>query len=168
LKTESRLVYATLASVPARIIDGIAELENWVGREVGVSDWFLVTQTWINRFAELTDDHQWIHVDPQRAAADSPFHSTIAHGFLTLAMLSEFSRQAVDIRGDYKMRINYGINRLRFPAPVPAGASIRGHFTLQALEKFAGGTQIVWNVTVEVLGSPKPALAAEWVTRVYD
>jgi acyl dehydratase len=153
--------------MPARAIDGLGELRTLVGQEIGQSGWFMVDQHRIAQFAETTEDRQWIHLDAERAEAESPYHSTIAHGFLTLSLLSEFSREAVDIRGDFKMRINYGLNRVRFPAPVPAGSRIRGRFTLAAVEDFEGGSQVVWNVVVEVEGGSKPALAAEWVTRIY-
>ena len=153
--------------MPSRIVNGIEELRTLVGHEIGLSDWFLVDQQRIAQFAETTEDRQWIHLDSDRASHESPYQSTIAHGFLTLSLLSEFSREAIDIRGDFKMRINYGLNRVRFPAPVPAGARIRGRFTLAAVEDFEGGVQVVWTVIVEVEGGAKPALAAEWVTRLY-
>lgn len=154
--------------MPTRVVDGIAELRTLVGQEVGTSDWFTIGQERIAQFAQVTEDRQWIHLDQARAAAESPYRSTIAHGFLTLSMLSEFSREAVDIRGDFKMRINYGLNRVRFPAAVPAGARVRGRFVLVAVEDVEGGVQVVWGVTVEVEGGgAKPALAAEWVTRIY-
>jgi acyl dehydratase len=126
-----------------------------------------VDQERIAQFAETTGDRQWIHLDSARARTESPYRSTIAHGFLTLSMLSELSREAIDIRGEFKMRINYGLNRVRFPAPVPAGARVRGHFTLASVEDFEGGSQVTWTVIVEVEGGAKPALAAEWVTRLY-
>jgi acyl dehydratase len=153
--------------MPARIIAGIEELRTLAGKEVGVSDWFLLSQERIDRFAEITVDSQWIHVDAARARTESPYGTTIAHGFLTLSLLSEFSRQAVDLRGGFKMRINYGINRLRFPAPVPSGSRIRGRFALKEVSDIEGGVQVVWDCTVEVEGGVKPAVAAEWVTRIY-
>lgn len=150
-----------------RTIQGVDELRTLAGQDVAASEWFEVTQDQINRFAQTTRDSQWIHVDAARAAAESPYGTTIAHGFLTLSMLSDFSRDAVHIAGDYKMRINYGLNRVRFPAPVPAGSQIRGKFHLGSVEDIEGGVQIVWNVTVEVEGKAKPALAAEWLLRIY-
>src|SRR5437016_3788311 len=114
-----------------RVIEGIAELKTLTGQEVGVSDWLQVTQPMIDRFAQLTGDDQWIHVDVERAKNETPFKSTIAHGFLTVSLLSQLSRQAVEVRGDFKMRINYGFNRLRFVSPVPAGSRIRARFTAQ-------------------------------------
>ena len=153
--------------MPARVVNGIDELKTLMNQEIGLSDWFQVAQERIAEFAEATEDRQWIHLDTDRARGESPYQSTIAHGFLTLSMLSEFSREAVDIRGEFKMRINYGLNRVRFPAPVPAGSRIRGRFTLAAVEDFDGGAQVTWAVIVEVEGGSKPALAAEWVTRLY-
>jgi acyl dehydratase len=144
-----------------RILHSLDELRALTGSEAGVSPWRTVTQDMINEFATLTGDQQWIHTDPARCAAESPFHTTIAHGFLTVSLLSELSRQAVDVRGDFKLRINYGFNRLRFPAPVPSGARIRAHFAVGKIED----TTVTWLVTVEVEGASKPALAAEWLIR---
>jgi acyl dehydratase len=146
-----------------RVVNGIAELKTLTGQEVGVSDWIQVTQQMIDRFAELTGDDQWIHVDVQRARNQTPFGSTIAHGFLTVSLLSKLSRQAVEIRGDFKMRINYGFNRLRFVSPVPAGSRIRARFTAQNVTD----NEVTWLVTVEVEGSQKPAIVAEWLGRFY-
>ncbi len=151
-----------------RIIEGIEELRGLVGREAGSSDWIEVTQEAIDRFADLTGDHQWIHVDTERARAESPYKTTIAHGFLTLSLLSRMSREAVQVRGEFKMRINYGLNRVRFVSAVPAGARVRGRFRVQSVEDVPGGVQTLWNITVELEGSDKPALVAEWLTRVYS
>jgi acyl dehydratase len=134
---------------------------------VAVGDWFPVEQSRIDAFADATGDHQWIHQDVERAKTESPFGQTIAHGFLTLSLLSHLSQECFEIRGDFKMRINYGLNRVRFPAPVLAGARIRPRFTLQSLEEFDEGYQAVWAVTIEVEGGRKPALYAEWVIRLY-
>lgn len=151
-----------------RTIHGIAELKSLVGQEVAVSDWFPLTQERIDRFAQLTEDDQWIHIDTERAAKESPYGTTIAHGFLTLSMLSEFSRKSVVIEGNFSRRINYGLNKVRFPAPVPAGSRIRGRFTLASVEDVEGGVQVAWNCLVEVEGGTKPAVAAEWLTRLYE
>ncbi|HEY0406594.1 MAG TPA: MaoC family dehydratase [Pyrinomonadaceae bacterium] len=147
-------------------IESVAGLREQVGREVSVSDWLEVTQERVNQFAEATDDRQWIHIDPERAASESPFKQTIAHGFLTLSLLSELSKRAISI-GGVKMGINYGLNRVRFIAPVPAGARIRGRFTLDALEEIKGGAQATWSVTIEREGGDKPCCAAEWLVRYY-
>ena len=146
-----------------RVINGIEELKTLAGQEVGVSDWVAVTQEMIDRFADLTGDHQWIHVDVERARAETPFGTTIAHGFLTVSLLSQLSRHALDVRGDFKMRINYGFNRLRFVSPVKAGSRIRGRFTPQKVTD----NEVTWLVTVEVEGGDKPALVAEWLGKFY-
>ena len=146
-----------------RVINGLEELRALQGQEIGVSDWVPVTQEMIDRFADLSGDHQWIHVDVARAQRETPFGSTIAHGFLTVSLLTELSRRAVEVRGDFKMRINYGFNRLRFVSPVPAGAKIRGRFTAKTVTE----NEVTWLVTVEIEGREKPALVAEWLGRFY-
>jgi acyl dehydratase len=148
-------------------IENIAELRKEVGKEVGFSDWLEVSQERINRFAEATDDRQWIHTDPERAARESPFRETIAHGFLTLSLLSDLIRLAISV-GGVRMGINYGLNRVRFVAPVPAGSSIRGRFTLATLDDIKSGVQATWNVVVERKGSEKPCCIAEWLVRYYE
>jgi len=146
------------------VIPGIDRLKDWVGREVAVTEWITVSQEHIDEFADATGDDQWIHVDPERAATESPYGKTVAHGFLTLSLLPYLMREAVDIHGA-RMGINYGLNRVRFPAPVPAGSRVRARFLLASAEDIEGGVQAVWNVTVECEGQAKPALVAEWVTR---
>jgi acyl dehydratase len=141
----------------------VDELRALTGQEVGVSDWFTVTQEMIDRFADLTDDHQWIHVDVERAKRESQFGTTIAHGFLTVSLLPSLSHQALDVRGNFNMRVNYGFNRLRFVSPVPAGARIRARFTAQKVTD----NEVTWLVTVDVEGSEKPAIVAEWLGRFY-
>jgi acyl dehydratase len=152
--------------MPVTQIKNTAELANYAGKEVGISDWFDVSQDRINQFAEATEDRQWIHIDPERAASESPFKTTIAHGFLTLSLLSVLAKSAISV-GGVRMGINYGLNRVRFVSPVPAGARIRGRFTLAALEEIKGGVQSTWNVTVEREGSDKPCCVAEWLVRYY-
>jgi acyl dehydratase len=137
------------------------------GQEVAVGEWFEIAQDRIDRFAEDTCDRQWIHIDAERARRESPYGTTIAHGFLTLSLLSHLSREAVEVQGAFSRRINYGLNRVRFPAAVAAGARVRGRFTLDAVRQVDGGIEIVWGVAVEIEGSPKPACVAEWVTRLY-
>ena len=150
-----------------RVVNGVDELRTLVGQEAGFSEWRTITQTQIDRFAELTGDDQWIHVDMERARRESPYQTTIAHGFLTVSLLSSMIREAVDVRGEYKMRINYGFNRLRFTGSVPAGSRIRGRFTLNSVKDVDGGVEIAWGVSVEVEGREKPALVAEWLGRTY-
>jgi acyl dehydratase len=153
--------------MPITHIESIARLRDHVGREVAISDWLEVSQERINQFAETTDDRQWIHVDPERAARESPFKRTIAHGFLTLSLLSELGKRAMSV-GGVRMGINYGLDRVRFVSPVPAGSRIRGRFALSALTDIRGGVQAAWNVTVERDGGDKPCCVAEWLVRYYD
>ncbi|MCP5113510.1 MAG: MaoC family dehydratase [bacterium] len=152
--------------MPQRIVT-IEELRGLTGREFAVSDWFEVTQDAINRFAGLTEDRQWIHLDAERAEKELPWKSTIAHGFLTLSMLTHLADASFQIKDDFQRAINYGFNRVRLPAPVPAGARIRAHFSVGAVEDVKDGIQLVWNVLVEVEGNEKPALVAEWIARLY-
>jgi acyl dehydratase len=153
--------------MPQRQIAGIEELKTLVGQEIGTSEWFEMEQSRINAFADATNDHQWIHVDVERAKTETPFGSTIAHGFLTLSMLPHLAAQAYKVQGDFKMGINYGLNRLRFISPLPAGSRIRAHFTLQSVDDIPGGTQLKVVATVEREGGEKPALVAEWLMRYY-
>jgi acyl dehydratase len=140
-------------------------LSDRIGQEVAVSPWLEVTQERIDAFAEATGDRQWIHVDAAKAAAESPFKSTIAHGFLTLSLVSILLRTAM--RFTAKMALNYGVNRVRFVSAVPVGSRVRGRFTPGAVESVAGGAQVTWNITVEREGQEKPACVAEWIVRYY-
>lgn len=148
--------------MPARILT-LEQIKNMIGQEIGVSDWLRIEQEDIQRFADLTHDQQWIHVEEERAARESPFHATIAHGFFTLSLLSHFAHQVFEVRGDFQMTINYGMNRLRFVSPVPAGARVRGRVAVHEV----GDKQVIWLVTVDLEGGTKPALVAEWITRYY-
>jgi acyl dehydratase len=143
------------------------QLRSLVGREAGTSDWLVIDQPMIDAFAQVSGDRQWIHTDPRRAKTESRFGRTIAHGFLTLSLLSRLSHEAIEVSGDFGMRINYGLNKLRFPSPVPEGSRIRARFAVQSVEDIEGGHQVIWLVTVELEGSQKPALVAEWVLRYY-
>ena len=144
----------------------LGRLGDLAGREVGVSDWLLVTQDRIDAFADATDDHQWIHVDPERARTGTPFGTTIAHGFLTLSLVSALVRDAVTVKGA-RMALNYGLNRVRFVSPVPSGSRIRARVTLANVDAMADSIQAIWNVTIEVDGGTKPAVVAEWIVRYY-
>jgi len=146
-----------------RVFNSLDELRPLIGQEAGVSLWFEITQDAINRFADVSGDHQWIHVDVERARSESRYGNTIAHGFLTLSLLSHLSRQAVDVRSGLPMRVNYGLNRVRFPSPVVAGSRVRARFAPQSVS----ASEIVWLVTMEIEGGEKPALVAEWITRFY-
>jgi len=149
------------------VLENPDSLTEWVGREIGVTDWCTITQDLIQQFAEVTGDRQWIHVDQDRARQDSPFKTTIAHGFLTLSLLSRFLRQVVEIRSGVRMTVNYGLNRVRFPAPVRAECRIRAHFAVQSVRQVAGALEAVVEVTIEAEGSAKPCCVAEWVLRYY-
>jgi acyl dehydratase len=144
----------------------VDQLDDLVGREVGVSEWHEVTQPMIDRFADATGDHQWIHIDAARAAAQSPFKTTIAHGFLTLSLISSLLRSALTPTG-VRLAINYGLNRVRFVSPVPSGSRVRGRFTLAAVERTGDAIQATWSATIEREGADKPACVAEWIVRYY-
>jgi acyl dehydratase len=146
--------------------ESLEELRKAVGAEVGVSDWLQIDQSRINLFADATDDHQWIHVDPQ-AAAQGPFGTTVAHGYLTLALLPKLSEGVVRVKG-VRMGVNYGLNKVRFPAPVPVGSRVRARYELVSVEDVDnGGVQTVFRVTVEREGGDKPVCVAETVSRFY-
>jgi acyl dehydratase len=145
----------------------VEDVRQSIGKQAGASDWLTVSQELIDQFADLTGDRQWIHVDAERARRESPFGATVAHGFLTVALLSRLVREAVDVQADSKLRVNYGFNRLRFPAPVTAASRIRACVTPNSVRDVEGGIEIAWGVVVEIEGQAKPALAAEWLVRMY-
>ena len=147
--------YATIEALEAAI--GVAE---------ELSDWFQIDQDRVNTFADATDDHQWIHVDPARCAQESPFGTPVAHGFLTLSLLPAMLENALRM-SDVEMGLNYGLNKVRFPAPVPVGSRLRARLHLGSVEEFEGGAQLAWNVTVECEGSAKPVCVAEFLVRRY-
>jgi len=147
-------------------ITDVRALHDRIGEEIAVSEWFEVTQARINQFAEATGDAQWIHVDPTRASAESPFKTTIAHGFLTLSLLSSLIRDEMTFHG-LRMAINYGMNRMRFVAPVPAGSRIRARFVPVSVEDASGSVQVNWQATIEREHSDKPCCVAEWIVRYY-
>jgi acyl dehydratase len=158
---------ATGDTVPV-VIETPESLRDLVGREITGSEWFTVTQDHIQRFADVIDDQQWIHVDRERAQRESPYGATIAHGVLTLSLLSHFMRQAIQIRGGLHMGINYGFNRVRFPSPVLAGAKIRAHFTLRSLKEVPDALEAVFDARVEIQSTDKPCCVAECVARYYS
>ncbi|HEY7490379.1 MAG TPA: MaoC family dehydratase [Candidatus Tectomicrobia bacterium] len=149
-----------------KIIAGLEELKTYVGKEIGVSNWCEVTQAMINTFADATGDHQWIHVDVERAQKESPYGGPIAHGFLTLSLTPKLVWDVYKVDG-VKMGVNYGVNRVRFPAPVPAGSRIRARVKLLELQEIEGGAQAVTQVTFEHEGHEKPVCVAETVSRWY-
>lgn len=149
-----------------RVIEGFDELERHLGQQVASSEWMTVTQTQVNLFAEATGDHQWIHTDPERATA-GPFGTTIAHGFLTLSMMPMFFESAMTIRS-VRMGVNYGLNKVRFTAPVPVGSRLQADLTPQQLDRLPdGGYQTVWDVVVRRESSPKPVCVAQLLVRQY-
>lgn len=149
-----------------REIASIAELKSLIGQEVAVSDWVDITQERVQLFADATGDHQWIHLDVERSRKQSPYGGTVAHGFLTLSLLPMLMQSAVAMPA-FKMGVNYGLNKVRFPAPVPVGSRVRGRMTLMLVEEIPGGVQMVWQVTIEREGGDKPVCVAESITRRY-
>jgi acyl dehydratase len=148
-----------------RVFAGPAELADAIGTEIGASEWLVIEQDRIDRFAEATGDHQWIHVDQERAK-DGPFGSTIAHGFLTLSLLPMLTSQIYRVEG-VRMGINYGSNRVRFVSPVRVGSAVRAVMHLTALDEMPDAIQLTGRVTVEIQGAEKPAAVAETLTRFY-
>ena len=146
-------------------LTGVDGVRAALGTELGTSDWLTITQERVDQFAEATDDRQWIHVDPERARRESPLGTTIAHGFLTLSLLSSLIEECIEFP-TARMAFNYGFDRVRFVAPVAVGAQIRGTFVLDDVREIENGADMNWRVEVEIRDEPKPALAAIWLTRV--
>ncbi|HEX7105302.1 MAG TPA: MaoC family dehydratase [Acidothermaceae bacterium] len=147
------------------IVETLDDLTPLVGSELGVSDWLEITQQRIDTFADATDDHQWIHVDPARAK-DGPFGKTIAHGYLTLALIIPLWTQLLDVR-EVRNKLNYGLNKVRFPSPVPVGSKVRLRVSLASVEEVSGGVQLTLDAIVECDSSEKPACVAQPVFRFY-
>lgn len=150
----------------ARIINGVAELQSLVGEHLGYSEWMEISQERVNLFADATGDHQWIHVDPERATKESPFGGPIAHGYLTLSLGPVLMPQVVITTG-FKMGVNYGCNKVRFMSPVPVGANLRLGVTILSVEEIPGGVQCTYNFSFEVEGAAKPSCVAEVIFRMY-
>jgi acyl dehydratase len=149
------------------MLDDVRELKEFVGREVGVTGWFSLTQKRIEQFAEATEDRQWIHLDRDRASKESPYGATIAHGFLTLSLVSYFVREAINIRGGMRLAVNYGLNRVRFPSPVRSDSKIRARVAVLTLKELSDAVELTYGVTIEKEDSDKPCCVAEWVVRYY-
>jgi acyl dehydratase len=149
-----------------REIASLAELKALVGQEVAVSDWVQISQERINQFAEATGDYQWIHLDVERCKRESPFGAPIAHGYLTLSLLPMLMQNSLRM-SDVRMGVNYGMNKVRFPAPVPVGSKVRARITVVSVEDIEGGAQVTWLVTVEREGGDKPVCVAESISRRY-
>ena len=148
-----------------RVFDGVDDLRSAVGTPLGTGEWVTIEQQQIDTFADATDDHQWIHIDAEKAK-DGPFGTTIAHGFLTLSLLSSLVAKVFAVENT-KMGVNYGLNKVRFTSPVPVGAKVRANVELTDVTDIDGGVQVATKVTVEIEGSERPALVAEWLTRRY-
>jgi acyl dehydratase len=154
--------------MPKRVVSSLDSLKELVGQEVAVSDWFTVTQERIQQFADVTLDHQWIHVDSERAQRESPFGAPIAHGFLTLSLLPHFMQEAMGIQHGIRMGVNYGLNRVRFVSPVRSGAKVRARFVLQSVKDVQPqGVEAVYGATIEAENRENPCCVAEWVVRYY-
>lgn len=152
--------------MPMLVVETPEALKHYAGKEIGVSEWMSVTQERINEFAEATEDRQWIHLDGERAKRESPFGGTIAHGFLTLSLISRLMKDVIRIDGA-RLAINYGLNRVRFPSPVREGSRIRGRFTLLSFQDLGEARQAVFACSVECEEDKKPCCVAEWIVRFY-
>jgi acyl dehydratase len=142
-------------------------LKEFVGRDIGVTDWFRLTQERIEQFAHATEDRQWIHLDRARASQESPYGGTIAHGFLTLSLIAHFVHEVMRIEGGLRLAVNYGLNRVRFPAAVPAESRIRARVGLLACKEITDSLEAIYSVAVEIEGTEKPGCVAEWIVRYY-
>jgi acyl dehydratase len=156
-----------MIAMPPFEIGHLSLLKEFEGRELPPTDWLVLTQDRIQNFADATEDRQWIHLDPERAARESPHGGTIAHGFLTLSLVSYFAGQAIRVREGVGTRINYGLNRVRFPSAVRAGSLIRARVTLLSVKEAAAFVDIIFSVTIESQGANKPCCVAEWLVRYY-
>jgi acyl dehydratase len=151
--------------MPPLVVNNPQSLKGWIGREFEVTEWLVVTQDRIALFAEATEDRQWIHLDQARASEESPYGTTIAHGFLTLSLVSHFLKSAIQIQSGVRLAVNYGLNRVRFPAAVSADSRIRARVALLALKELSDSVEATYSVTIEREKSEKPACVAEWIVR---
>ncbi len=154
--------------MPPLVIETPRSLKDFLGREIAVTDWFTVTQERIRQFAEVTEDRQWIHVDRERAQKESPYGTTVAHGFLTLSLASHFMKEAIQVRGGVRMGINYGLNKVRFPSPVRADSQIRARVSLHSVKELPDAIEAIYGISVEGKDSEKPHCVAEWIVRYYE
>jgi len=153
--------------MPPLVVSNPKALKELIGQEIGVTEWFRLTQERIALFAEATEDRQWIHLDQPRASEESPFGATIAHGFLTLSLLSHFLKAAIQIQNGVRLAVNYGLNRVRFPAAVRADSRIRARVALLSLKELSDSVEATYGVTIESEQSEKPCCVAEWIVRYY-
>jgi acyl dehydratase len=154
--------------MPTFVLESLQSLKDHAGREIATTGWMAVTQERILQFAEATGDRQWIHVDPERARRESPYGAAIAHGFLTLSLMSHFMREAIQLPSEVRQTLNYGLNRVRFPAPVRAGEKIRARIRLQSCRELPDSVEAVLDITIETEGAEKPCCVAEWILRYYS
>lgn len=150
------------------VVETPASLKAFLRREIAITPWLTITQDRIQRFAEITEDRQWIHVDQERARVESPYGATIAHGFLTLSLISYFLKLAVEIRGGVRLAVNYGLNRVRFPAAIRANSNIRARVALLSLKELPDAVEAIYSVSIETEGSGKPCCVAESILRYYS
>jgi acyl dehydratase len=153
--------------MPPLILEFLQQLNAFVGKEIATTGWLQITQQRIQQFADATGDTQWIHVDEERARRESPYGATIAHGFLTLSLMNHFLREAIQLPGEVRQTINYGLNRVRFPAPVRAGEKIRARIGLQSCKDLSGSVEAIFSITIETENSTKPCCVAEWILRYF-
>jgi acyl dehydratase len=153
--------------MPTLVLESLQTLKDYVGREIATTDWLAMTQERILQFADATGDRQWIHVDPERARRESPYGATIAHGFLTLSLMNHFMKEAIQLPGSVRRTINYGLNRVRFPAPVRAGEKIRARVGLHSYQELQDSAEAIFDITIEVENAAKPCCVAEWILRYY-
>jgi acyl dehydratase len=153
--------------MPPLKLESLQSLKEFVGHQIAVTDWLPITQVRIRQFADATEDRQWIHTDLERARQESPYGVTIAHGFLTLSLLGYFLRQVIDVPRDVRLTLNYGLNRVRFPAPVRSGTEIRARIKLQSFKELSACVEAVFEISVEAHEEQKPCCVAEWIVRYY-
>ena len=153
--------------MPPLILESLHQLNTYVGKEIATTGWLRMTQQRIQQFAEISGDVQWIHVDAERARRESPYGTIIAHGFLTLSLATHFMWEAIQLPGEVRQTINYGLNRVRFPAPARAGENIRARIGLQSYQDLSGSVEAVFNITMEAENSTKPCCVAEWILRYF-
>jgi len=153
--------------MPPLMLKNPQALKEMIGCELGVTEWFQITQQRIHQFAEATEDRQWIHIDRERASQQSPYGTTIAHGFLTLSLIGYFVKELIEIQAGVGFAVNYGLNRVRFPAPVPSDSKIRARIFLLACKELPDSIEVTFQVTIESDQSDKPSCVAEWIVRYY-
>jgi acyl dehydratase len=153
--------------MPLLLVKNPQALREWVGKEIGVTEWFRISQQRIEQFAEATEDRQWIHIDPAKASNESPYGATIAHGFLTLSLISHLVKELIQVQGGVRLAVNYGLNRVRFPSAVRADSRIRARVVLNALKELTDCVEATYTVTIECEQVEKPGCVAEWIVRYY-